>query len=216
MKSETLQPKSAKRDLKSEIGLLKRERIIVAAAELFAAQGYHGVSVEAVAEALGVTKPFIYYNFRDKNELLAAICRRGAELTFSAVQSVERRPGTYLERLAEFCRRLANIVIDNRTFIAIYNREEIFLHKEDRAAIAKLRSEIDRHVCELIEGAAAAGEALVIDPKTTATAITVMISALWFWYRRSKSDERSRMVESIVALSLRMVGANIGIQSQSS
>jgi|HubBroStandDraft_3_1064219.scaffolds.fasta_scaffold45008_2 AcrR family transcriptional regulator len=214
MISKASQSKSARHDLKSEIGHLKRERIIATAAELFAAQGYHGISVEAVADALGVTKPFIYSNFRDKNELLVTICRRAADLTFSAVQSVEKRRGTNLDRLADFCFRLANIILENRLFIAIYAREDVSLPPEERAAIARVRADIDRYVCELLERAVAAGEADVIDPPTTATAMTTMISALWYWYRKKSDAEERSIVETIVALAMRMAGARAGLPNR--
>jgi AcrR family transcriptional regulator len=48
-----------------------RERIIVAAARLFYAEGIRAVSIDAVAEKAGVTKKTFYYYFRSKDELIA-------------------------------------------------------------------------------------------------------------------------------------------------
>ncbi len=200
--------KRANGDLKTEIGQLKRERIIDAAVDQFAEHGYHGVSVESVADSLGVTKPFIYYTFRDKNELLVAICRRAADLTVSAMQTVDEIPASPLDRLEVFCRRLANIILDNTKFLAVYTREEPFLPEKERIEIEGLRGLIDRHVCKLLVGATRDGDADVRDPRTTATAITTMISALWYWYgRKRKPADRDETIETVVTLAMRMAGA---------
>ena len=50
-----------------------RERILREGARLFAARGYHGVSMREVAEAVGVTKPALYHHYADKEALFLAI-----------------------------------------------------------------------------------------------------------------------------------------------
>lgn len=49
-----------------------RQQIVVAAAKLFYGEGIRAVSVDAVANAAGVTKKTLYYHFRSKDELIAA------------------------------------------------------------------------------------------------------------------------------------------------
>lgn len=46
--------------MKEEIKEYKRAKILDTALQLFSELGFSGTSMEAVAEALGVTKPFIY------------------------------------------------------------------------------------------------------------------------------------------------------------
>jgi DNA-binding transcriptional regulator YbjK len=47
-----------------------RQQILSTAKILFIQQGYHGLSMRQIAEALGVSKAALYYYFRDKEELL--------------------------------------------------------------------------------------------------------------------------------------------------
>ena len=49
-----------------------RDVIVEAAEKLFYAEGIRAVSVDAVAEAAGVTKRTLYYHFESKDELIAA------------------------------------------------------------------------------------------------------------------------------------------------
>jgi AcrR family transcriptional regulator len=50
-----------------------RQRILVAAVELFSANGYAGTSVRDIADALGMTKAALYYHFAGKEEILQAV-----------------------------------------------------------------------------------------------------------------------------------------------
>jgi AcrR family transcriptional regulator len=52
-----------------------REKIIDAANRLFYREGIRAVSVDAVAEAAGLTKRSLYYHFKSKDELIADYLR---------------------------------------------------------------------------------------------------------------------------------------------
>jgi AcrR family transcriptional regulator len=46
-----------------------REQVLAAAARVFARNGFHATSLEAVAEEAGFSRGAVYYNFADKEEL---------------------------------------------------------------------------------------------------------------------------------------------------
>lgn len=50
-----------------------KHKILNNAAELFARDGYYKVSVREICDAAGVTKPVLYYYFKDKEALLEAL-----------------------------------------------------------------------------------------------------------------------------------------------
>jgi AcrR family transcriptional regulator len=50
-----------------------RARLLEAAAEVFVERGFHGASVEEIAERAGFTRGAVYSNFRDKAELLQTL-----------------------------------------------------------------------------------------------------------------------------------------------
>ncbi|HYI62508.1 MAG TPA: TetR/AcrR family transcriptional regulator [Acidimicrobiales bacterium] len=62
----------------------RRQLLDVAQAE-FADQGYHGVSMDRVAEAAGVTKPVLYQHFRSKRALYRELVDDVADRLASAV-----------------------------------------------------------------------------------------------------------------------------------
>jgi AcrR family transcriptional regulator len=57
-----------------------REEVLAAASRVFARKGFHGTSLDAVAEEAGFSRGAVYYNFADKEELfLELLDRRCAE-----------------------------------------------------------------------------------------------------------------------------------------
>ena len=50
---------------------LRREEILAAAAELFARRGFHGVSIDDIGEAVGMSGPGLYRHFPGKEAVLA-------------------------------------------------------------------------------------------------------------------------------------------------
>ncbi len=66
------QPKSTTR-----LGAVaRREQLLDITARLVSEHGFHGLSIEAVASAAGVTRPTVYLHFRDLQELLEAVIER--------------------------------------------------------------------------------------------------------------------------------------------
>ena len=56
-----------------------RERILDEARSRFLAKGFAETSMQEIADAVGLTKPALYYHFRDKQDLLLAVMEREME-----------------------------------------------------------------------------------------------------------------------------------------
>jgi AcrR family transcriptional regulator len=74
-------------------------RVLDVALDLFSRQGYDGTSLQLIADRLGVTKAAVYYHFRTKGEILAALLQPALDdldhLTTQAAAC--GRPGTRRE-----------------------------------------------------------------------------------------------------------------------
>lgn len=77
------------------------DRILSAAAECAGALGVAQVSMQAVADAAGVSKALIHYHFRDRDELLARLTdwMAGALVHGEALALAETEPTTQLDAL---------------------------------------------------------------------------------------------------------------------
>src|SRR3954447_7814163 len=66
---------------------LRRETILLAAEEVFAASGYHGASLDEIAHAAGISKALIYEHFASKRELHASLLTAHVEEIFRRLQA---------------------------------------------------------------------------------------------------------------------------------
>lgn len=57
-------------------GEARREQLLDATKEIVLSDGFHGVSIEAVARAAGITRPIVYAHFADLGTLLDAVVAR--------------------------------------------------------------------------------------------------------------------------------------------
>ncbi|MBL1074240.1 TetR/AcrR family transcriptional regulator [Nocardia sp. 2] len=68
----------------------RRERILDAARGLIVRDGYAGASMHAIARAAGITRPALYAEFADRDELFEALLEREAERVLA--MSVDATP----------------------------------------------------------------------------------------------------------------------------
>ena len=71
-----------------------KERILLAALELFAGNGYEAVSVSDIAGALGMTKAALYKHYRNKRDIFDSILRRMEQRDAEQAKSHELPEGT--------------------------------------------------------------------------------------------------------------------------
>src|SRR4051794_27504507 len=172
--------------IRDEVAALKRERTIAVAAELFYERGYENTSLDAIAEAMNVTKPFIYAHFTSKAELLAEICARGIASALAALDGVIlSAQGTPRELLEEVGKRFVAAVLNNQRYIAIFAREEKNLAPKDYGRISEMRRTFDHKLVRLLNEGVAAGEFEIADTRIAALAIGGMVSWAYVWYRQA-------------------------------
>jgi AcrR family transcriptional regulator len=72
-------PNTPKRRMRRADGELSRSRILDAATEIAAERGYEGTSIGAVSAKCGLPASSIYWHFKDKDDLIAAVIERSFE-----------------------------------------------------------------------------------------------------------------------------------------
>jgi AcrR family transcriptional regulator len=96
-----------KRPTREEKRAKIRASLVGAAQELFAEHGYWGVSLDQIADRVGLTKGAVYSNFESKEELLLAVA---TELRVDLDESHLADPGLSLEeKLRITARQIASI-----------------------------------------------------------------------------------------------------------
>jgi AcrR family transcriptional regulator len=79
-----------------------REKILSTAKSLFILHGYHGLAMRQISEALNVSKPALYYHFKDKEELFLAILKAYLDEMEGALNQIAAKPVTCREKIRLF------------------------------------------------------------------------------------------------------------------
>ncbi|OIV36072.1 hypothetical protein BIV57_18070 [Mangrovactinospora gilvigrisea] len=117
----------------------RREEILAAAARLFAARGYHGVGVDEIGGAVGITGPGLYRHFRGKKAMLAELLvgiseRLLDEGTKKVAQAAD--PASALDALIRWHVAFA---LDSPDLITLHGRELAHLSDADRKRVRRLQ-----------------------------------------------------------------------------
>ena len=198
---------NAPEDMRDAVMRLKRERIVAAAVELFYSQGYARTTLEQVADAIQMTKPFIYQYFKSKNELLAEICGHAIKVAHEALNRALVQQGTPTARLEAISRDFMLTVLTHQANAVIYSREEKELEPKDRDGINALRRAFDHRLVALLKEGVAAGEFQVDDVHLTALAVGGIVGWSQVWFRPAGRLTREEASDGIAALVLAMVRA---------
>ena len=79
-----------------------RQRLLDAAAELFNSKGYAATTVREIVKAAGVTKPVLYYYFKNKEGIFLELMRETYVKFNELVDSVRSEKGNPREKLERF------------------------------------------------------------------------------------------------------------------
>lgn len=197
-------------DIRDAVTRLKRERIVDTAVDLFYRQGYGRTTLEQVADAMNVTKPFIYSHFASKNELLLEICSRAIKLAHESLNRASQQEGPAADRLKLVIRDFLIAVLRYQANAVIFSREEKELDPEDLGAINRLRREFDHRLAALLKEGQASGEFQMDDVQLAALAIGGVVGWSPVWYRKAGRLSLEEVAEGLAKLALSMVQAKGG------
>ena len=102
--------------------LCKKDSILGAATGLFSKRPYHMVAMDDIARKARVAKGTLYYHFRSKEDLYAALLRDGLDNLLMRLKA-ESNEDT-VEDLKLFINGLAEFFSEKREFFEVLKREE--------------------------------------------------------------------------------------------
>jgi len=118
----------------------RRDEILEIAVGLFAARGYHGVSMDDIGAAAGVTGPALYHHFAGKEAMLAAALIPVSEQLLaggrSRIVEFADQPHAALTALVDFH---VDFALANPAVIALHLHELDRLPDEPRRQIRRLQ-----------------------------------------------------------------------------
>ncbi|MEE2030826.1 TetR/AcrR family transcriptional regulator [Rhodococcus sp. CC-R104] len=125
----------------------RKAQIAAVAAEAFSERGYHGVSVDEIATAVGISGPALYRHFPNKYALFRHAVNELTDALESALADLDAGSGEDPDD--ELDRRLLAVIrttIENRRTGGLYRWERRYLSGEDRAQIREKMAAINRRL----------------------------------------------------------------------
>jgi AcrR family transcriptional regulator len=185
---------------------VQRERILQAAAQLFATQGYANTTMAQIVRALGATKPFVYYYFRDKQEIFETLSWQPAVDCFTSLDFAEGDPRPAVEKVKEGIERLIRATVAHHPCAFFPYREPQVYRPEYIAAQRKLAHHFYDRLCPLLEEARRDGDLDFRETKITALAALSLPGFLYSWYRPEGRLSPDEVVAELAQLAWRVLG----------
>ncbi len=165
-----------------------------------------------LAADVGLGQSSLYYYFRSRDEVVAALVSRANVTSLDLVIRVAAEPGSAAERLGRFVRgdvealcalpfdinEVHRIAARDRTRFAAYWRE---------------RADLERRLAGIVRAGVAAGELRSVDPRLTALTIMANDEGVQNWYRlgtRRSAADAGRALAELTVRGLLAAGPDAG------
>ena len=180
-------------------------RLMEAAADAFAAKGFHGTTTRDIASRAGLSPAGVYVHFASKEDLLFQLSREGHEAARAMLVDAARAAGSPTEALRAIMRQFAQWHAEHFRVARIVQYEFSNLTPEHREAVLGLRKDIDRVVQDVLREGVAAGDFEVEDVPDTALALLSMAVDVARWYDPEIKRTPAAIGASYAELGLRLV-----------
>src|SRR5690349_4385611 len=118
----------------------RREQILREAARLFAERGFHGVGVDEIGAAVGISGPGLYRHFAGKDAMLAELLVGISERLLTGGRlRVAGAAGDPAAVLASLIDGHIDFALDDRALITVHDRELDRLREADRKLVRQLQ-----------------------------------------------------------------------------
>src|ERR671923_755661 len=178
----------------------RREDLAREAARLFAEKGYHGTSIGALADAIGVQKASLYAHIAGKQDLLFETMRQGADAFHAALDAIpEDLPPAEKIRLA--LRGHLRVVADQLDGATVFVREWRYLQGERRDEIVAERRRYEDRFRALFREGRELGQ-LRTDVDDAAAALLVLSAMNWAYTWLAAGRDTDELADRFFAILL--------------
>lgn len=109
---------------KEQERLARKKDILEAALVLFAEKDFHEVTVDEIAECVGLSKGTLYLYFKNKEDLFFSIIEEKTDELFHRLQSAIQGNAPYLKRLEDLIRSYLAFFEEHKHYFKIIHSEK--------------------------------------------------------------------------------------------
>ena len=176
----------------------RRDDLAREAARLFAERGFHGTSMDALAQALGVQKGSLYSLTGSKQELLFSTMREGAMAFHAALDAVpDDTPA--VERIRLALRGHLRVVAEQIEVATVFTREWRYLEGDYRDEILAERRRYEERWRGLFQDGVESG-GLRTDLDAGAATLLVLSAANWAYTWLAPGRDTDELADRFTAI----------------
>lgn len=175
-----------------------RADLLEAAVSVFAERGYHGASVDQVADAAGFTKGAVYSNFSSKEELFLALFDEVHEDMLAGLDQAmavapEQRGAAIAAAVSTWSRTWFLLETEFELYAARKPGLREVVAKRQAATRARIAAVIGRHMAN-------AGTAGQHDPDDLARLVVAVVDGVNLMALNNDDTDRGRLLSTFLAL----------------
>lgn len=130
--------------------------IIQAASQWISEHTYPDLNMDAIAEAVGISKPTLYQHFRSKDDLVAKVMIRAMEMLWEHLENLP--PGSPRQQLIETYRMILNEKSSPGSLLAAVEMTQLITLLRTHPAIREIKDRVGGYLRRLIEEGKERGE----------------------------------------------------------
>lgn len=173
------------------------------ATRLFAERGFAGTSLQDIADALGITRPALYYYVKSKDELLAKLVTEVTDGPLNELTELAAR--SELDPVAKL-RGVVEVIVRRRTAqperFRLLIRSEAELPAELTAAYDESRRAVLKTVAAVIEDGVRAGRFRPVDSRVAALGVLGMCNWVAWWFHPGGRAGAEAVVEQLADMAV--------------
>jgi len=159
------------------------------AIRLFAERGFAGTNLQDIADAMGMTRPALYYYVKSKDELLAKLAADVAGGSAAEMAELATRPDLDAVGKLRGIARLSVVRLARQPDrFRLLIRSEAELPAELAESYDANRRAVLKTVSDVIEQGIVAGQLRPVDARVAALAVLGMCNWVAWWFRPGRDD----------------------------
>ena len=173
-------------------------KIIKAATKLMSERGFHGTSLQMIADKVGITKSTIVHHFKSKEGILIAILEERIPSTTADLLSIARDENmTGIEKLREFIKYHLFQLEKYWPVMNLYLMESKYLEKKARTQFRKSQSAYWDSVEQILRQTQKDDKTAFkkLDPKVIAIGIIGMCTWTGLWYKKGGKHDMAGIAD---------------------
>lgn len=150
-------------------GTPRKSILLRVSAELFAARGFHAVSIDEIGHAAGISGPGVYRHFTNKADILLHLCHAAMDDLLAGTREISESGSSGTGRVDALVVLHVDFAVRERAILAVYLREQMELAPRELRALRSRQREYEqvwidalRAVANLAPGQARAAVKLLL------------------------------------------------------